>query len=147
MTNNNSKKNIQHNFNNQKLFTVALLHDLLIKRFGQEMNSLHICAHYDEGKLLSVPWLPMGQSMMSTFTCIFWLAAAVFCQLDALCMCMCMCVRALTLVSKQIHPSSPYPTGTCSISLGSPPDSVHTQTHTILTLTLDPPISRCPCPH
>lgn len=32
------------------------------------MNSLNIGAHYHKGKLLSVAWLPVGQSTMSTFT-------------------------------------------------------------------------------
>ena len=59
------------------------------------MNSLHICAHYDEGKLLSVAWLPVGQSTMSTFTWVFWLAAAVFCQLDTSCVCVFVCMCAL----------------------------------------------------
>lgn len=69
-----------------------MLHDLQIKRFGQDMNLLHICAHYEGAKLLSVPWLPVGQIMMGIFTCIFWLAAAVFCQLDTLSVCVCVYV-------------------------------------------------------
>lgn len=56
------------------------------------MNLLHICAHYDEGKLLSVAWLPVGQSTMSTFRWVFWLAAAVLCQLDASYVCLYVCV-------------------------------------------------------
>lgn len=71
------------------------------------MNSLHICAHYNEGKLWSVAWLPAGQRTMSTFTWVFWLAAAVFCQLEALqvcvCVCLCWCVCARAIISEQIQ--------------------------------------------
>ena len=115
------------------------------------MNLLHICSHYDDGKLFSVAWLPGGQSMMSTFTRAFWLAAAVICQLDVLCvhvytdLCASLCV--LIFISKQIHPSSPCHTGTCCLSLGNPSDSVHTRAQTPSSHSHYPQISQNPCPH
>ena len=73
----------------------------------------------------------------------FWLAAAVFCQLDASCayVSVCVCVCALIRLQTNTSRSSLPPPGTCCLSLGTPPDSARTQTRTILTLTLDAPVS------
>lgn len=81
------------------------------------MNSLHICAHYNEGKLWSVAWLPAGQRTMSTFTWVFWLAAAVFCQLEALQVCVCVCVCVDVCVHAQSSPNK-YSTSQSSSPCG-----------------------------
>lgn len=122
-----------------------VLHDLQIKQFGQGMNLLHICAHYEGAKLLSVAWLPVGQIMMGIFTCIFWLAAAVFCQLDTLsvcvCMCLCLCVCMLRFIAK--HTPVPFaPQAHAALALATLTVFIHKHTLTIRSRSF--PI---PCPH
>lgn len=115
------------------------------------MNLLHICAHYSDGKLWSVAWLPVGRSTMSIFTWVFWLAAAVFCQLDSVRACVCASASERGCRScKQAHPVLPHTLGTdCrSQSLCSTLGSVHTNTYCPRTHRSKPYISHslCSCP-